>query len=63
VLANVVLIPRYGVYGAAWTAVGTQTGYAILVSSMAIRRTNSGFARRHILLYALLALVLFMVLK
>ncbi len=63
ILANLILIPRYGAHGAAWVAVGTQTGFALAVYIVSASRTGIGITARDILFYSLFALALFMVLK
>jgi O-antigen/teichoic acid export membrane protein len=63
IIVNVLMIPRFGAYGATWVAVGIQSLFAVLVCVIALRKTNTRIAWRDIMIYLLLALVLFMVLN
>ncbi len=63
ILANLFFIPRYGAHGAAWVAVGTQMLYGLTVYFSAYLKTGIKIPIRDVLIYALLALIVFMVLK
>ena len=63
ILANLYFIPKYGAHGAAWVAVGTQIGFALIVYITSFVKTGVRIPMKDMLIYALLALVVFMVLK
>lgn len=63
ILANLFFIPRFGAYGAAWVAVGTQSGYGLVVYFAAKIKTGLLIPLRDILIYVILAALVYIVLK
>ena len=63
IVANLIFIPKYGAHGAAWVAVATQMSYGIVVYFSAYVKTGVKIPVRDALIYTLLALIVFLVLK
>lgn len=63
VTADLLVIPNYGVTGAAWVAVAIQTSYAIAVLWICGRRTGIRLGRKESMAYLILAALSFLVLK
>ena len=55
---NLIFIPRYGLYSSMWIAVVTQSFYAIVVTSIAIKHTAIKFAFSDLLIYLAVAATL-----
>jgi O-antigen/teichoic acid export membrane protein len=60
---NIFVIPAFGVRGAAWIAVATQSVFALAVTYLAVRKTGLRFAAADAALYLVLALVTVLVFK
>ena len=63
IVANLFFIPRFGAHGAAWVAVATQLSYGLVVYFSAYVKTGVKIPVRDVMIYALLALIVFLVLK
>ena len=63
IVANLIFIPKFGAHGAAWVAVATQLGYGLVVYFSAYIKTGVKIPVRDVLVYVLLALIVFLVLK
>jgi O-antigen/teichoic acid export membrane protein len=63
IIANLIFIPRFGAHGAAWVAVITQTCFAGSVYFASRLKTGMKILIRDVLIYLLIGVVAYMVLK
>lgn len=63
VIADLFLIPRYGIQGAAWVAVCIQSGYAATILIVSGLRTRIWPGRKEVISYLIMAVATFLVFK
>ena len=63
ILLNFLVIPRYGAPGAAWVAVLTQNGFAVLLYMLSVRRTGISISGKEAAFYIVTGISVFLVAK
>jgi O-antigen/teichoic acid export membrane protein len=63
ILLNFLVIPRYGAPGAAWVAVLTQNGFAVLLYMLSVRRTGISISGKEAAFYIVMGISVFLVAK
>lgn len=63
ILLNFLVIPQYGAPGAAWVAVMTQNGFALLLYILSVRKTGIGINRIEASFYIAMVVSLFLLAK